>query len=117
MITDGKNKPRRSTLEICMNMMQILRGHGQLGPTKIMYMANLSWEYMIKYLNIMISSKLIETTSDNHYMLTQRGLECVALLEQGMLMIGPLMEVFPPVSKPLSLQDLLPKDGFSLHKA
>jgi predicted transcriptional regulator len=67
---DGKN---RSRLEIVRDMLRVVSGKAR--KTRIMYQANLNFNQMEKYLDLLLRSDLVEYDGDSCYSLTSRGEE------------------------------------------
>ena len=67
-------KNRRSSIEIIANILEIAKDGAK--KTRIMYLANLSFDLLKKYLNSLIDKKLLEYDSnEGKYRTTKKGLE------------------------------------------
>lgn len=66
----------RSKVRICADILSVILREGEVGPTKIMYGANLSYDRLGKYLNYLLELGLIEEVKRGDrttYVLTERG--------------------------------------------
>ncbi len=80
----------RSRIRIIADILAVIRDHGgRARPTKIMYLANLSYERLQRYLNDMMSMGLIEEEigyeGDReavYYKLTDKGLKLLLEVEK-----------------------------------
>ena len=57
----GKDRTRRSRLEICMSMMRVVL-NGEDKPTRIMYATNTSWTTLNDYLEYLVAHGFIAST-------------------------------------------------------
>jgi predicted transcriptional regulator len=104
----GGTKTRRAEVEIEIHILQVVRDNGLIGPTRIMMLANLSYQFMLGYVETLMAAKCLDSRMEKEsvkYFLTPWGLETLEMLETGMRRIKPLRPVFPvlpilPVSKP-----------------
>jgi predicted transcriptional regulator len=86
------SKAHRSELEICLDLMKMLRT-GSLLPTPLMYKTNLSWELMQRFVLKLIGAGLVgKSTVAGVFYLTNRGADCLGKLESGMAMLEPVVE-------------------------
>ena len=69
-------KPR-SALKIYLDILSIVRDQGRVGPTRILYQANLSHDRLVRYIGELVSKGLIEEKQEEnkYYVLTQKGLQ------------------------------------------
>jgi len=70
---ENKNKKYRHNLEIVRDILLI--ASVKVKKTRIMYQANLSYTHMVKYLNSLLESGLIECDEDSCYFITKKGKE------------------------------------------
>ena len=63
----------RDRLEIVMDMLSVIGDNGGARKTRIMYMANLSWELLVRYLNNLLESGIVRCAASDCYMLTSKG--------------------------------------------
>jgi len=74
-------KAYRSKMRILADMMRAIQDEGEngAGPTKILYIANLSHDRLTQYLDELVQKELIKPTDDNEnnrtYSLTEKGYE------------------------------------------
>ncbi|MFX1559616.1 MAG: winged helix-turn-helix domain-containing protein [Promethearchaeota archaeon] len=77
----SRKRAYRSKMRILADMMRAIQSEGEegLGPTKILYAANLSHDRLTQYLEELIEKELIREVnpeSDNRiYLLTEKGRE------------------------------------------
>ncbi|TFF96043.1 transcriptional regulator [Candidatus Thorarchaeota archaeon] len=77
----GKKRAYRSKMRILVDMMRVIQSEGEsgVGPTKILYAANLSHDRLTQYLEELIQKELINEISDDEenrtYLLTEKGRE------------------------------------------
>ena len=77
----SRKRAYRSKMRILADMMRAIQSEGEegVGPTKILYAANLSHDRLTQYLNELIEKELIREVnpeSDNRiYLLTEKGRE------------------------------------------
>ncbi|HDN01658.1 MAG TPA: hypothetical protein ENF42_01645, partial [Candidatus Bathyarchaeota archaeon] len=57
----------RSKVRICVDILKVIEEHGKARPTKILYMANLSHDRLKKYIDDLLSKKLIEEDRENSH--------------------------------------------------
>lgn len=72
-----KARSRRSPLEISMDILRAVR-EGALGPTQIMYKANLTWMIVTAHLRQLVKFEMLTENKVNKrltYMLTDRGIK------------------------------------------
>lgn len=74
---NSKSTKYRSELKILADVLKVIQKYWQIGPTKILYKANLSHDRLNKYLEKLISLGLIEEIEigPKSYILTERGTE------------------------------------------
>ncbi|RLF09545.1 MAG: hypothetical protein DRJ68_02395 [Thermoprotei archaeon] len=81
----------RSRIRIITDILAVIRDHGgRARPTKIMYMANLSYERLQKYLSDMLSMELIVEERGGYegdrevvyYVITDKGLKFLDEVER-----------------------------------
>jgi predicted transcriptional regulator len=94
----------RSFIEIQIHIMNVLNVDGELGIGPLIMKTNTAWKPLLGYsskgkeikgyLFDLEASNLVEK-KEGKYRLTERGKECLDLLERGLSMIRPLREVFP----------------------
>mgnify|MGYP000103032861 CR=1 FL=1 len=81
----------RSRIRIIADILAVIRDHGgRARPTKIMYLANLSYERLQRYLSDMMSMGLIEEEKTGYegdrevvyYKLTDKGLKFLLEVEK-----------------------------------
>ncbi|MHC1627320.1 MAG: winged helix-turn-helix domain-containing protein [Candidatus Nezhaarchaeales archaeon] len=81
----------RSRIRIIADILTVIRDHGgRVRPTKIMYLANLSYERLQRYLSDMLSMGLIEEEKAGYegdreivyYKLTDKGLKFLLEVER-----------------------------------
>ena len=68
----------RSRIRICVDILRVILREGEVGPTRILYGANLSYDRLTKYLSYLIDLGLIEEVKrGDHvvYRLTEKGLQ------------------------------------------
>ncbi|TFG34487.1 hypothetical protein EU527_02895 [Candidatus Thorarchaeota archaeon] len=77
----SRKRPYRSKMRILADMMRAIQSEGEegAGPTKILYVANLSHDRLTQYLDELLEKELIreiEPDSNNRvYLLTEKGRE------------------------------------------
>lgn len=74
-------KTYRSKMRILADMMRVIQDEGEngAGPTKILYIANLSHDRLTQYLDELVQKELVKPTDGNEnnrtYLLTEKGHE------------------------------------------
>jgi predicted transcriptional regulator len=74
-------KAYRSKMRILADMMRVIQDEGDngAGPTKILYIANLSHDRLTQYLDELVQKELIKPTDEREnnrtYLLTEKGRE------------------------------------------
>ena len=63
----------RDRLEIVMDMLSVIHDGEGAKKTRIMYMANLSWENLVRYLTDLQESGLIRYADSDCFVLTTKG--------------------------------------------
>lgn len=63
----------RHRLEVIADMLSVVNGNDGAGKTKIMYLANLSWNLLTRYLADLLKTDLIRFGSSDSYVLTAKG--------------------------------------------
>jgi len=63
----------RDRLEIVMDMLSVIHDGEGAKKTRIMYMANLSWEVLVRYLNELLESGIVRYAASDCYVLTPKG--------------------------------------------
>ncbi len=66
----------RSALKIYLDILTTVRDQGRAKPTRILYLANLSHDRLVKYVSELVSKGLIEEKTEEEnkfYTLTQKG--------------------------------------------
>ena len=67
----------RSKVRICVDILSVILREGEVGPTRIMYGANLSYDRLTKYLSYLLELGLVkevERGDRTTYVLTEKGL-------------------------------------------
>src|SRR6266852_5136934 len=87
----------RSALETQIHIIEALRFEGPILPTALMRRTNTSWVNLIyRFIPELMDSGLVAKSSlTRKYYLTEKGVECLDLLERAIEMIRPLVSVFP----------------------
>ncbi|MEM4302733.1 MAG: winged helix-turn-helix domain-containing protein [Candidatus Caldarchaeum sp.] len=69
-------KDYRSKARIYADILESIASQGYARPTKIMTDANLSYDRLVKYLNILLEKGLVEKTGESEtlYTITEKGL-------------------------------------------
>ncbi len=62
----------RSRLQIIADILSVVRDN-DARKTRIMYLANLSWDLLTRYLNDLIEAGLMRCGRSDHYLLTPKG--------------------------------------------
>lgn len=73
--------PRRSRLEIILDILKVIAGNGSLRPTHIMYKANITWETLkqnLSYLKQLNAINEIVEEDGTYFTATPIGLEVLA---------------------------------------
>ncbi len=63
----------RSRLQIVADMLSVVSGNDDSRKTRIMYLANLSWDLLNRYLDNLLESGLLSCDSLGCYVLTRKG--------------------------------------------
>lgn len=63
----------RSRLQIVADMLSVVSNNDGARKTRIMYLANLSWDLLNRYLNDLTEAGLLSFDSSDCYVLTSRG--------------------------------------------
>jgi len=63
----------RSRLRIVADMLSVVSDNGDSRKTRIMYLANLSWDLLNRYLNDLMEAGLLSFNSSGCYELTSKG--------------------------------------------
>jgi len=63
----------RSRLRIVADMLSVVSDNGDSKKTRIMYLANLSWDLLNRYLNDLMEAGLLSFNSSGSYELTSKG--------------------------------------------
>jgi predicted transcriptional regulator len=64
----------RTRLDIVADILSVVSmNNNSAGKTRIMYLANLSWEFLNRYLNELMEAGLLSSASSNCYRLTLKG--------------------------------------------
>jgi predicted transcriptional regulator len=63
----------RSRLQIVADILCVVSKNEDARKTRIMYLANLSWEFLNRYLNSLMEAGLISFASSDRYVLTAKG--------------------------------------------
>jgi len=86
--------PRRSQLEITLNILSIVRS-GVDKPTRIMYAANMSWKPVQKILSHLVEQGLLEKQlneesrqSKRLYIITEKGVGVIDYFDKAKLLIN-----------------------------
>jgi predicted transcriptional regulator len=58
----SKKELRRSRLDICYELMGVIREKGEIGPTQLMYKANLSWKTFTELLEHLSERNLVRSS-------------------------------------------------------
>ena len=72
---------RRSAIEILFEMLSVC-SNGGVNKTAIMYLSNLSYDQLLRYLNFMCSNSLvIHNATTGHYHITPKGQDTLEQVE------------------------------------
>ncbi len=63
----------RSRLRIVADMLSVVSNNDDAGKTRIMYLANLSWDLLNRYLDDLLEAGLLSCGSSGCYVLTSKG--------------------------------------------
>jgi predicted transcriptional regulator len=63
----------RSRLQIVADMLSVVSSNDDAGKTRIMYLANLSWDLLNRYLGDLLEAGLLSFSGSGCYVLTARG--------------------------------------------
>jgi predicted transcriptional regulator len=63
----------RSRLQIVADMLSVVSSNDDAGKTRIMYLANLSWDLLNRYLGDLLEAGLLSCDSSGCYVLTAKG--------------------------------------------
>jgi len=63
----------RSRLQIVADMLSVVSGNNDVKKTRIMYLANLSWDLLNRYLSDLVEAGLLSFDSSGCYVLTSKG--------------------------------------------
>jgi len=77
---DLKAEHRRSRLDICFELLEIIRDEGEIKPTQLMYKANLSWRTLDELLSFLSERGLVLTSrvgARKMLSLTEKGSTCL----------------------------------------
>jgi predicted transcriptional regulator len=85
---------RRAELDIQISILQNLRFKGPTSITNVMRQANTNYINLDSYLQPLEAAGLIEKTG-RFWQITERGIECLDLLERAITMIRPIKDPFP----------------------
>jgi predicted transcriptional regulator len=80
----ARKELRRSRLDICYELMGVIHERGEIGPTQLMYKANLSWKTFTELLEYLTGRNLVQSNKVGaRYVLslTELGSRCLHDLE------------------------------------
>lgn len=84
--------PRRSRLEVCLDILESIRECGQAGPTHLIFKANLSTKLFRSEIEYLIQRALVDRTTEGKrelFFLTPLGFRTLTLASQlGSLLMG-----------------------------
>jgi predicted transcriptional regulator len=63
----------RNRLQIVADMLSVVSGNNDAKKTRIMYLSNLSWDLLNRYLNDLMDADLLSLNSSGCYELTPKG--------------------------------------------
>ena len=63
----------RDRLQIVADMLSVVSGNNDAKKTRIMYLANLSWDLLNRYLNDLMEAGLLSFDGSGFYVLTSKG--------------------------------------------
>ena len=78
-------KPRRSRLDICFELMEVIWTREEIKPTQLMYKANLSWRMLSEILSYLSEKGVVSFTevgSRRMITLTEKGTSCLQRLHE-----------------------------------
>jgi predicted transcriptional regulator len=91
-------KPRRSRLDICFELLEVIWSKEEIKPTQLMYKANLSWKMLSQIVSYLSDRELVkysEVGSRHMISLTEKGKACLQMLHDARSVLMPADQVGP----------------------
>ena len=117
-------KQRRSRLDICFELLEVVWAKEEIKPTQLMYKANLSWRMLSETLTYLSERDLVNFHASGNrrtVALTEKGKACLQRLHEARSALIPEPEIvvgeFGQVERVLPPAVLLPLDGNNSQRA
>jgi len=91
-------KSRRSRLDICFELLEVIWSKEEIKPTQLMYKANLSWKMLSQIISYLSERELVKYSdvgSRHLISLTEKGKNCLRMLHDARSVLIPVDQVGP----------------------